>query len=677
MSQITAQRIGVGKLLIFIVAFDPTATKSTAAEQPHVPPAKHARQIRTAALQSAQAKGNADLLKWYTGKLQFHSDWLTPAEATSAAEKDKRLTQYRELRAAMEDEGREHQRLARWCERENLTELAKVHWLHVLRFDANHDKALDALGLVWHRGILMDRDEQARYEIQEEIERQRAEDFRPQVKKLRRQLDGNDLKQRREAARELRELNDPAAAAVMAKELAEPGENEQQTRRRHAALVDGMAQVDDPRATYELVQMALNSPWESVRYAATTALKDRPLEEYVPEILAHLELPVTGSVRLSEQGNHLVSNYTLEQETAGGGTQERNYSTSQRIAAQKYSHATIHYKRKTADSYTIPGHTRRVAQRKVRGNVVLPLNVLYCSSSYDRIYETTYVDRYVPPEVVPAKYQYLGSRSIVGDELPGFEQQRHAAKQNATAQANQVANQVDQANARIKENNERLTGLLHEVTGQTLKAYPRSWWNWWRDHVEAHPEMALGGGQHRLEQAILDQQPRALARGVVVWTLQGQRPVEKLRIGDFVLSQDVRTGELAYKPILAMNAYPDMEMQRVQLRSDREADNTTAQEIVSGEGQIFFQAGQGWRRMSDLTSSAELHGLLAAVTFESSEETYAMDAYDVIVADFHTLFIGSQGLLTHDGTPVGATAQALPGFPRALVGQAKQVAQAR
>ncbi|MEQ8838903.1 MAG: polymorphic toxin-type HINT domain-containing protein, partial [Lacipirellulaceae bacterium] len=198
-----------------------------------------------------------------------------------------------------------------------------------------------------------------------------------------------------------------------------------------------------------------------------------------------------------------------------------------------------------------------------------------------------------------------------------------------------------------------------------------------RDHVEAHPEMALGGGQHRLEQAILEQQPRALARGVAVWTLQGQRPVEKLRIGDFVLSQDVRTGELAYKPILAMNAYPEMEMQRVQLRTNQKADDAIPQEIVSGEGQVFFRAGQGWRRMSDLTSDSELHGLTMAVTFQSSEETYAMDAYNIVVADFHTLFIGSQGLLTHDGTPVGATAQAQPGFPRALAGRAKQVAQAK
>lgn len=662
MSRRFARSLGVGSMLIVIAAYLSTTTTVISAEGPGMPSNSGAGELRETALATVQgggqAGGKADLLNWYSGKLLYGDNWLTPSEVKSMAGKDQRLSDYRKLRAAMQDTGREHQRLARWCEREKLGELAKVHWLHVLRFDSNHKKALDALDLVWHRGILMDRDEQARFAIQEEIERDRAEDFRPQVIKLRRQLDGNDLKQRREAAGALRNLNDPAAAAVMAKELAEPGENDQQTRRRHAALVDVMAQVDDPRSSYELVQLALNSPWESIRYAATTALKERPMEEYVPEILSRMELPVTGSVQLSEKGNHLVSNYTFQQETADGTTYKQSYKTSQRIALQKYRRATNYFRQKTADERVEPGYTKRV--------YIPP-----CGTMPGR-----YVDRYVPERTIPAQYDYY-RYTTTGDELPSYDRARQVAKGHAGVAAIRIGNQVDQANARIKDNNQRLTGLLHEVTGQTLKAYPRSWWNWWRDHLEAHSELALGGGQHRLEQAILEQQPRALARGVAVWTLQGQRPVEELRIGDFVLSQDVRTGELAYKPILAMNAYPDMEMQRVHLRSRRAADDSTAQEIVSGEGQIFFRAGQGWRRMSDLTSNAELHGLLAAATFESSEETYALDAYDVVVADFHTLFIGSQGLLTHDGTPVGATAQALPGFPRALIGQAKDLAQVR
>ena len=42
------------------------------------------------------------------------------------------------------------------------------------------------------------------------------------------------------------------------------------------------------------------------------------------------------------------------------------------------------------------------------------------------------------------------------------------------------------------------------------------------------------------------------AAGTNVWTLAGPQAIEKIQVGNRVLAQDVETGELTYKPVLAV-----------------------------------------------------------------------------------------------------------------------------
>ena len=41
-----------------------------------------------------------------------------------------------------------------------------------------------------------------------------------------------------------------------------------------------------------------------------------------------------------------------------------------------------------------------------------------------------------------------------------------------------------------------------------------------------------------------------------VWALGGRKPIGEIKVGDRVLAQDVETGELAYKPVLAVPIRP-------------------------------------------------------------------------------------------------------------------------
>ena len=48
--------------------------------------------------------------------------------------------------------------LARWCERNELSEQARAHWLQVLRWNSKDKRALKALDVRWYRGTLMSND---------------------------------------------------------------------------------------------------------------------------------------------------------------------------------------------------------------------------------------------------------------------------------------------------------------------------------------------------------------------------------------------------------------------------------------------------------------------------------------------------------------------------------------
>ena len=74
----------------------------------------------------------------------------------------------------------------------------------------------------------------------------------------------------------------------------------------------------------------------------------------------------------------------------------------------------------------------------------------------------------------------------------------------------------------------------------------------------------------------------------MVWTLTGKRAIEKIKIGDSVLAQDVESGELAYKPVLGVTA-PSSRDPRCGLSLGDEVCRSPRPVILSG------WRARGWR----------------------------------------------------------------------------------
>jgi hypothetical protein len=148
------------------------------------------------------------------------------------------------------------------------------------------------------------------------------------------------------------------------------------------------------------------------------------------------------------------------------------------------------------------------------------------------------------------------------------------------------------------------------------------------------------------------------APGTVVWTQSGRLPIETIKAGDRVLAQNVETGELAYKPVLA--ATVRRPGPRIKIGLGRES-------ITATPSHPFWVDGKNWQLTKQLEVGCRLHSLSGAAPVESLETvetdpSRAGYSYNLIVADFNSYFVGEQGILVHDNTPRRPTSAVVPGL---------------
>ena len=276
----------------------------------------------------------------------------------------------------------------------------------------------------------------------------------------------------------------------------------------------------------------------------------------------------------------------------------------------------------------------------------------------------------VPEQHIPSKYvppRYTGGtsyrehvRTVYFDD-PRYEHQKQLAMRRTQEQVQETDANMVRLNQQIQEKNERVAEALTELTGQQFDASPTSWWDWWSNYLNRHPDIAASGVRGEFSAALLNQDVRGLARGALVWTRHGKHPVEEILPGDFVLSQHPRTGELAFRVVLAIRAIPEIEVRKIQLRE------TT---IHASPDHVTWIAGRGWQKVSNLAQGERLHGVSSEPKVENVSEVYGLDGYDIVVDEFSTLFVGEQGVLVHDATSIRPAHMALPGFSAAAVAQA-------
>lgn len=162
---------------------------------------------------------------------------------------------------------------------------------------------------------------------------------------------------------------------------------------------------------------------------------------------------------------------------------------------------------------------------------------------------------------------------------------------------------------------------------------------------------------------LLDGQPHCFPAGTLVATSAGLLPIESVCPGDLVLSQDVRTGEFGYMPVLEVSERVAPAVLRLQFASGGTIDVTPEHPFHLGD-----DVG-GWVPATRLTGHhATAERLVAAgdqagvpsgflrvcrsvvqITGSTRSECYA-PVYNLVVAEWHAYYVGTDLLLVHNGS---------------------------
>ena len=123
-------------------------------------------------------------------------------------------------------------------------------------------------------------------------------------------------------------------------------------------------------------------------------------------------------------------------------------------------------------------------------------------------------------------------------------------------------------------------------------------------------------------------------------------PIEKLRAGDLVLTQDPKSGELKYQPIVTTYHNPP----NATLRIDP-GDET----IVATGIHRFWKAGRGWVMARELKPGDALRTLGGLAVVKSVENEQVQPVFNLHVADGESFFVGKAAVLAHDNSLVNPT----------------------
>jgi hypothetical protein len=545
---------------------------------------------------------------WHQGRIKIGDQWLSVDDPVETENQQRLRERYEKQRDEAPDTVAGQLALADWCAAHRMTDRERAHLNRVVQLEPNHAIARNRLNQMkvggrWVEGKDLWQGLQDRQATEASIDKWRG--------RLQRVAVGLEKKGARNEAIRNKLLADVAADAIPAIEMILA--NHSETAAQVAVdLLSGMPEHESSRA---LVRIAVLSPWADVRQAAAQSLQSRPYDHYVPLLLSELSTPIESRINAALVGGRILYRHAFEQEFQ----EHRQVAVMDTALVRRAS----------------------LVQAEAGDNpMVDPLAAL---GALDTVAAET-------------RARALSDMRRV---MAAREQQRL------------------QRNLWIFNMNDRIAGVLREATGQNLPPAPQAWWSWWDEEngvtldgekftdvrynqdVEVYEDIntvVVSGSDSSQGSTPAPRRCECFIAGTLVWTITGPVPIERVRIGDMVLSQNPDSGELAYKPVLQTTVRPAEPLIKVTLAARQ-------REILEGSGgHPLWVSGEGWTMLRQLESGAILHGVDGAAIASIVEEGQTAETYNLVVDDFHTYVVGRSKIVCHDNTPRRPTNAVVPGL---------------
>jgi hypothetical protein len=207
---------------------------------------------------------------------------------------------------------------------------------------------------------------------------------------------------------------------------------------------------------------------------------------------------------------------------------------------------------------------------------------------------------------------------------------------------------IEALNARDATIFERVAMALKAAAGAPdLPEDEDEWRTWWNDRLgyryQRPPPVKLAiNASPQQAPAVLWQRLSCFAAGTPVRALDGLRPIDSLKVGDQVLSQDVTTGALSFRPVLAV--YHNSPGETLELSFD----NTEG--LIASTYHRFWRAGGGWALARDLKPGDTVRFLDGLARVRDIKAGPNVAVYNLDVAEARTFFVGRHGALVHDNS---------------------------
>lgn len=529
---------------------------------------------------------------WHSGFVKADDQWRDPFSATSP-DRSALLKEFAN-RSEHANSAQDHLKLAEWCEDSGLIRRSQFHLKRAMSIRPSLQKKgrLEQAGLVNVDGQWLTK---SREQDLHRAFRSRQEAFdrwlRP-VRAVAAKL-STSRRSREKAIQELSQITDPLAVPVVDHILQQLGDEGTRT------AIDVLSRIGCYESSLVLAKYAVFHPTESIRLKAANALVGRRLEDFVPPLLKLLAGSVradTSAIRDS-RNIHMMSILSRETETQ-----------QQTLCVRAHFH-------------------------------LLPASWLYLVFDREGGRRAAEVQRQV---------------STIASEVA------LRMKPSAIDHVRNVERTVEQVNEQTRFLNKRVTAVLAVVGNGIATEDPAFWWKWWLQETDmsAAGKKTVYASAAKKHVMKVDLYPvirviSCFAAGTEVCTDHGLVPIQKIRPGEQVLSQNIETGQLDYRAVLKTTVREPKRLMALKIGSDT---------IICTGGHPFWQSGKGWTKARDLKPSSLIHTATGNAVVSEVHKDNVRETFNLVVEDFGNYFVGREAVLVHDVTLPSPTNMVTPGF---------------
>ena len=471
-------------------------------------------------------------------------------------------------------------KLAVWCEQRGLKAEATAHLVATTRLDPEHEGAWKRLGCKRHNGRWLTEEQVAADRAEAEAQKDANRRWKPLLTKWRAWLADRD--RRHEAERMLAGVSDPYAAPAAWAVFAGGGAVDQ------ARAVQLFGQIDAPAATKMLALLAVFSPSSDVRRKATETLSRRDPRDALALLVGLLRDPDLNPKTVLYRVQ-LVPTGAMGVGSPGITFVEGRYANLLRFYT-------------VDESWKISSYTTPLPAANYEGRVQRQ------RSAQIREFET------IVSGLLAAEFREFGQISAV-----------------------------------IRRLNARVINILKAIAGEDRGDDWETWKRWWveelgyaydPDQFRNPPDRSIDLPKPTYVSTL---HYSCFGAGTPVRTLTGPRPIESIRPGDQVLSQDVENGALGFAPVLAVFHNKPAPTLRIDLDGEP---------IVATGIHRFWKVGRGWVMARELKPGDAVRTLGGQARVDAVSVDEVRPVFNLEVGESRSFFAGGAGALVHDNSQV-------------------------